>query len=100
MPQEESDPRVEFEANFYYSQEDLVWEYCKATGCGWNICMPGPILGKSSRIDGRRYCRMLLVTIQQAQNVSTARSPLMSAGIAEWYETMLTAEQVRFQTPQ
>jgi nucleoside-diphosphate-sugar epimerase len=45
LPQEEIDPRVTFEANFYYPQEDLVWEYCKETGVGWNICMPGPILG-------------------------------------------------------
>lgn len=44
-PQEESDPRVEIEPNFYYPQEDLVWKYCKDTGCGWNVCMPGPILG-------------------------------------------------------
>ena len=45
IPQEETDPRVTFEPNFYYPQEDLVWDYCKETGCGWNICMPGPILG-------------------------------------------------------
>lgn len=45
LPQEESDPRVTFEANFYYPQEDLVWDYSKETGAGWNICMPGPILG-------------------------------------------------------
>ncbi|KAI6859963.1 hypothetical protein KC338_g7153 [Hortaea werneckii] len=45
VPQEESDPRVTLEPNFYYPQEDLVDEYCKDTGCGWNICMPGPILG-------------------------------------------------------
>lgn len=45
LPQEESDPRVTLGPNFYYPQEDLVDEYCKTTGCGWNICMPGPILG-------------------------------------------------------
>lgn len=45
LPQEESDPRIEIEPNFYYPQEDLVWKYCKDTGCGWNIGMPGPILG-------------------------------------------------------
>ncbi|KAK3697271.1 hypothetical protein LTR37_017584 [Vermiconidia calcicola] len=45
LPQEETDPRVTFEPNFYYPQEDLVWNYCKETGCGWNICMPGAILG-------------------------------------------------------
>jgi len=45
LPQEESDPRIEFEPNFYYPQEDLLWKYCKETGCGWNVCMPGPIMG-------------------------------------------------------
>ena len=45
VPQEESDPRVTLEPNFYYPQEDLVDEDCRNTGCGWNICMPGPILG-------------------------------------------------------
>jgi nucleoside-diphosphate-sugar epimerase len=44
-PQEESDARVEFEPNFYYPQEDSVWKYCKEQGVGWNIAMPGPILG-------------------------------------------------------
>lgn len=45
LPQEETDPRVELEPNFYYPQEDLLFEYSKATGCGWNIAMPGPITG-------------------------------------------------------
>ncbi|TKA29767.1 hypothetical protein B0A50_03131 [Salinomyces thailandicus] len=45
VPQEESDPRVALEPNFYYPQEDIVGEYCRETGCGWNVCMPGPILG-------------------------------------------------------
>lgn len=45
VPQEESDPRVTLEPNFYYPQEDLVASYCEKTGCGWNVCMPGPITG-------------------------------------------------------
>ncbi len=48
LPQEESDPRVDqFEPNFYYPQEDALFAYCKARKgeCGWNVCMPGPILG-------------------------------------------------------
>lgn len=45
LPQEESDPRVEFEPNFYYPQEDALWEYCRKEGVGWNVLMPGPILG-------------------------------------------------------
>jgi hypothetical protein len=45
VPQEESDPRVDLEPNFYYPQEDLLFEYSNTTGCGWSICMPGPITG-------------------------------------------------------
>lgn len=45
VPQEETDPRVTLEPNFYYPQEDLVARFCAETGGGWNVCMPGPILG-------------------------------------------------------
>ncbi|CZT25122.1 uncharacterized protein RCC_10851 [Ramularia collo-cygni] len=45
LPQEETDPRVPDEDNFYYFQEDLLFAWCKETGCGWNIHMPGPIVG-------------------------------------------------------
>lgn len=45
IPQEESDPRVTLEPNFYYTQEDCLWDYCKKRDIGWNICMPSFILG-------------------------------------------------------
>ncbi|KAL9088197.1 MAG: hypothetical protein Q9165_006324 [Trypethelium subeluteriae] len=61
QPQEEDvDPRVELEPNFYYPQEDAVFAYCRdaeeeeAKGeeggsaqreCGWAVGMPGAILG-------------------------------------------------------
>lgn len=45
VPQVESDPRVLLEPNFYYSQEDYLWDYCKKHDIGWNICMPSFILG-------------------------------------------------------
>ncbi|KAK0366932.1 hypothetical protein LTR91_002882 [Friedmanniomyces endolithicus] len=45
VPQEETDPRVTLEPNFYYAQEDLLTKFCAETGSSWNICMPGPILG-------------------------------------------------------
>ncbi|KAI0129701.1 hypothetical protein BJ170DRAFT_617299 [Xylariales sp. AK1849] len=45
VPQEESDPRVEFEPNFYYPQEDSLFKYCSEEGVGWNVLMPGAILG-------------------------------------------------------
>ncbi|KAK5428658.1 hypothetical protein LTR34_007824 [Exophiala xenobiotica] len=45
LPQEETDPRVELEPNFYYPQEDLLFKYARDQDVGWNVCMPGPILG-------------------------------------------------------
>jgi nucleoside-diphosphate-sugar epimerase len=47
LPQEESDPRVTLEPNFYYPQEDSLFKYCReqSPSTRWNILMPGPILG-------------------------------------------------------
>lgn len=45
LPQEESDPRVALEPNFYYAQEGCLWTYCQKHDIGWNICMPSFILG-------------------------------------------------------
>ncbi|PGH32246.1 hypothetical protein GX50_04977 [[Emmonsia] crescens] len=44
-PQVESDPRVTIEPNFYYVQEDLLFQYCKETGAEWNVVRPSFILG-------------------------------------------------------
>jgi len=45
IPQIESDPRVTLEPNFYYTQEDCLWAYCKKHGINWSVCMPSFILG-------------------------------------------------------
>ena len=45
VPQEEADPRVTLEPNFYYGQEDLLFAYCRENNVGWTVGMPGPILG-------------------------------------------------------
>lgn len=39
-PYVESDPRVELEPNFYYPQEDLLFEHCKKHNIHWNIICP------------------------------------------------------------
>ena len=44
-PQEETAPRVTLEPNFYYPQEDYLWDFCKKHSIGWNVCMPSGILG-------------------------------------------------------
>lgn len=44
-PQEETAPRVTLEPNFYYPQEDYLWDFCKKHSIDWNVCMPSFILG-------------------------------------------------------
>jgi hypothetical protein len=44
-PQEETAPRVTLEPNFYYPQEDFLWDFCKKHSVEWNVCMPSGILG-------------------------------------------------------
>lgn len=44
-PHVESDPRVDLEPNFYYPQEDLLFEWCKKHDIGWNIICPAWIIG-------------------------------------------------------
>lgn len=44
-PQEEHLPRVTFEPNFYYQQEDFLWEYCRTHDIEWNVVMPSYIVG-------------------------------------------------------
>ena len=45
MPQVESDPRVTLESNFYYAQEDILFEYSKTTSVPWNVTRPAAIIG-------------------------------------------------------
>jgi hypothetical protein len=44
-PPVESDPRVDIEPNFYYPQEDALFEYCSETGAKWNVIRPAWIIG-------------------------------------------------------
>ena len=45
VPQEEDDPRVLIEPNFYYPQEDKVIEFCRQHGSHWNTTRPASIPG-------------------------------------------------------
>lgn len=45
MPQSEEDPRVTLEPNFYYPQEDALFDWCKKNSVGWNVARPSFILG-------------------------------------------------------
>jgi nucleoside-diphosphate-sugar epimerase len=44
-PSFESDPRIPLEANFYYPQEDALFQYCQDTGASWNVVRPSYIIG-------------------------------------------------------
>lgn len=44
-PQEETDPRFHGEPNFYFLQEDFLWEWSRANKTHWNVTRPGFIIG-------------------------------------------------------
>lgn len=44
-PQYEDAARVTLETNFYYHQEDLLYDYCRQTSCTWNVVRPAAIVG-------------------------------------------------------
>jgi hypothetical protein len=45
VPQFENDPRIGGEPNFYYPQEDRLFEYCSRHGAQWNVVRPSFIMG-------------------------------------------------------
>lgn len=45
FPAIESDPRVTLEPNFYYPQEDKLFEWCRQYNVGWNVIRPAWIIG-------------------------------------------------------
>ncbi|EGP86794.1 unnamed protein product [Zymoseptoria tritici ST99CH_3D7] len=48
-PYVESDPRSNIEPNFYYPQEDLLFDYCKShPETSWNIICPAWIIGATT----------------------------------------------------
>jgi nucleoside-diphosphate-sugar epimerase len=45
VPQEEDDPRIDFEPNFYYAQHDYLKAFCERHNIGWKDTRPGVVLG-------------------------------------------------------
>lgn len=45
IPVTESDSRGTLDDNFYYAQEDALYEYCKSVGASWNVSRPNFIIG-------------------------------------------------------
>jgi nucleoside-diphosphate-sugar epimerase len=44
-PSFETDPRITLENNFYYPQEDLLFDYCQRNSAEWNVVRPSYIIG-------------------------------------------------------
>jgi nucleoside-diphosphate-sugar epimerase len=44
-PEAETDPRFLAAPNFYFPQEDLLWEWAAENNVGWNVTRPGFIVG-------------------------------------------------------
>ncbi|KAF9893416.1 hypothetical protein FE257_010728 [Aspergillus nanangensis] len=75
-PSFESDPRIPLEDNFYYPQEDLLFEYCRSTGAEWNVVRPAFIIG-AAPTNARNY----LIAIAIYAAVQTyLRQPLAFPG--------------------
>ncbi|ETS78307.1 hypothetical protein PFICI_10369 [Pestalotiopsis fici W106-1] len=104
LPQEESDPRVELEPNFYYSQEDFLFKYCQEEGIGWNVLMPCGILGAVP--DAATVYAAVCVELEQPllwpsdisswQTYCSQSSAMMNAYMEEWAVLTPGAENQRF----
>jgi nucleoside-diphosphate-sugar epimerase len=44
-PSFETDARITLENNFYYPQEDTLFDYCKRNSAQWNVVRPSYIIG-------------------------------------------------------
>ena len=66
----ESDPRFTGEPNFYYPQEDLLWEWCRKNNVGWNVIRPSWIIGAVSGAQMARCCQL-----DRCQRVSVVSQP-------------------------
>lgn len=110
-PQHENDPRVLLENNFYYAQEDLLFEYCRRQGVGWNVTMPSTILGAvrdaaMNVVFPLGVFASVHAYLQQPmvypgdwasfQNVSDASSAMMNGYLAEWVVLNPEAGNLRF----
>ena len=48
-PYVESDPRHGIEPNFYFPQEDILFDYAKRNKIGWNIICPAWVIGATNK---------------------------------------------------
>lgn len=71
-PLVESDPKPRhLQTNFYYSQEDLLFEYCKKhPQTGWNVVRPVGVIGVAQRAPLNAFYPFAIYAAVQAQRVS------------------------------
>ncbi|KAL2061320.1 hypothetical protein VTL71DRAFT_7593 [Oculimacula yallundae] len=85
-PAIESDPRVTLEPNFYYPQEDMLWEYCKKESVAWNVIRPAWIIGATNNAQMNVfYCLGLYAAV-----VAHMNQPLAFPGDLTAWETTHT----------
>jgi nucleoside-diphosphate-sugar epimerase len=104
VPQEEGDPRVELEPNFYYPQEDFLKAYCErhsslGNEMSWNVIRPSFILG-AVQDAAMNVCYPLAVyasvcrklgtvleypyALESWENVQDQSSAMLNGYLAEW----------------
>lgn len=85
VPQEEQDPRILIEPNFYYSQEDYLFSWCEEqSGVGWNVTRPSFILGAVPDA----YYNMVLPLAIYATVCKHLRQPIEYPGDLETWEQL------------
>ncbi|KAK5124393.1 hypothetical protein LTR85_001610 [Meristemomyces frigidus] len=93
-PPVESDPRVTLQANFYYPQEDSLFQYCKDhPNTHWNIMMPAWIIGAVSNASMNAHHPLAVYAAVQAHKGEKLLYPGdLSAwlGLGEHSTAMLT----------
>lgn len=99
VPQEESDPRVLLEPNFYYDQEDVLKKFCEEHGSGWNTTRPSWVPGAApDAAMNLVYPLAIYATVQKHlgkplvfpgdlacwENATVLSSAMMNCYLAEW----------------
>ncbi|KAI6708194.1 NAD dependent epimerase/dehydratase family protein [Diplocarpon mali] len=85
-PAVESDPRITIEPNFYYPQEDMLLEYCREEGVGWNVMRPSWIIGATTNAQMNITYGLGLYAVVQAY----LKKPLLFPGDLAAWETAHT----------
>ncbi|KAK5690657.1 hypothetical protein LTR97_012213 [Elasticomyces elasticus] len=92
-PHVESDPRVMIGINFYYLQEDLLYQYCKKHDVSWNVICPAWIIGAVNSAAMNALHPLAVYAAVQAHKDEKLEYPgdfLAWVGVTEHSTAMLT----------